>query len=384
MRLIIKVLIFSSTLVATLLLAGQPPKFLHSILPGTAAATAATAPSGFSNDELRQFTALEPIDTHTHIYKNDPAFVGMLKKLHLHILDIEVAVDNGDTERLSLAQETKDAWAVVHASEGHAALCATFDPYTFNQPGFAKAAILEINQQFRQGAIAIKLWKNIGMEIKDTSGNYILPNNPALEPIYEDIALHHKTLIMHIADPDVAWEPPNPAAPNYQYFKQHPEWYMYKIPHSPSKEQILLARDHVLEANPHLRVVGAHIGSMESNFDQVAQHLDRYPNFAVDLAARLDYLMRRPRTEMIAFITKYQDRLIYGTDDGLYPEADVQRSVTRLEESYARDWRYLATNDSFDYRGIKVQGLALPQPILRKLYHDNAVRWFPGILAGSR
>ena len=169
------------------------------------------------------------------------------------------------------------------------------------------------------------------MEIKDTSGNYILPDNPALEPIYKDIALHHKTLIMHIADPDAAWEPPNPAAPNYQYFKQHPEWYMYKIPHSPSKEQILLARDHVLEANPHLRVVGAHLGSMESNFDQVAQHLDRYPNFAVDLAARLDYLMRRPRTEMIAFITKYQDRLIYGTDNGLYPEADVQRSV--------QDWK---------------------------------------------
>jgi len=26
-----------------------------------------------------------------------------------------------------------------------------------------------------------------------------------------------------------------------------------------------------------------------------------------------------------------------------------------------------------------VPGIALPMPILRKLYHDNAVRWFPGI-----
>jgi predicted double-glycine peptidase len=30
--------------------------------------------------------------------------------------------------------------------------------------------------------------------------------------------------------------------------------------------------------------------------------------------------------------------------------------------------------------GIKAEGLALPNSVLRKLYHDNAVHWFPGIL----
>ena len=143
-----KVLIFSSTLLAVLLLAGQPPKSLHSSLPGTAAATATTAPSGFSNDELRQFTALEPIDTHTHIYKNDPAFVGMLKKLHLHILDIEVAVDNGDPERLSLAQETKDTWAVVHASEGHAALSRPLIRIASTSPASPKRRFLKSISSF--------------------------------------------------------------------------------------------------------------------------------------------------------------------------------------------------------------------------------------------
>jgi hypothetical protein len=54
--------------------------------------------------------------------------------------------------------------------------------------------------------------------------------------------------------------------------------------------------------------------------------------------------------------------------------------VTRSEASYARDWRFLATNSTVDYRGRKIQGLALPEPILQKLYHDNAVHWFPDIL----
>ena len=334
----------------------------------------------FSDQELAQFTALEPIDTHTHIYETDPVYVAMLQKLHLHILDIMVVADNLNPERKSLEKESKDVFEFVKNSDGRAAACATFDAYRVHQRDFSAAAIRQLNQSFDQGAIAVKVWKNIGMEIKDAKGNYILPDNPSLEPIYKDIAAHHKTVVFHIADPDTAWAPPNPSAPDYSYFANNPQWYMYKIPYSPSKEQILLARDHVIQANPDLRIVGAHLGSMEGHFDQVAQHLDHYPNFAVDLAARIPYLMLQPRADIIAFIVKYQDRLIYGTDDTLYPQEDVQKIVTRSEASYAHDWRFLATNDMLDYRGRKIQGLALPLPILRQLYHDNAVHWFPGIL----
>jgi len=339
--------------------------------------------STFNDHELLQFTALEPIDTHTHIYESDPAFFAMLQKLHLHILDITVVADNNNPERKHLAKESRDVFEVVDNSHGHAAVCTTFDAYRFNQRDFAASAIHQLNQSFAQGAIAVKIWKNVGMEIKDTEGNYILPDNPSLEPIYKDIVAHHKTLVTHIADPNTAWLPPDAAALDFSYFANNPEWYMYKIPHSPSKEQILRARDHVLEANPSLRMVGAHLGSMEANFSQLAQHLDRYPNFAVDLAARMPYLMMQPRAYMIAFIIRYQDRLIYGTDESLYPHADVQQLVTRSEESYARDWRFLATNDMLDFRGRKVQGLALPEPIVHKIYHDNAVHWFPGILDKS-
>src|SRR6202035_455664 len=203
--------------------------------------------TAFSDQELAQFTALEPIDTHTHIYESDPAYIAMLQRLHLHILDIMVVADNLNPERKSLEKESKDVFEVVRASDGHAAVCTTFDPYLFNQRGFAAAAIRQLNQSFEQGAVAVKIWKNVGMEIKDIRGNYILPDNPSFEPIYKDIAAHHKTLISHLADPDTAWSPPNPSAPDYSYFANNPAWYMYKIPHSPSKEQILLARDHILQ-----------------------------------------------------------------------------------------------------------------------------------------
>ncbi len=337
----------------------------------------------FSGTELAAFAALEPVDTHTHVFQNNPAFYAMLQRLNMHILDICVDDDNSPFMK-NLPLEIKDVLQVVHGSDGHAAFCTTFDPYKFRQRGFTQAAIRQINRNFDQGAIAVKIWKNIGMEIKDARGRYILPDNPIFEPIYKDIAAHHKTLIAHVADPNSAWDPPNPASPDYSYFRENPEWYMYGKPHPASKEQILRARDRILEENPQLRMVGAHLGSMESDFQQLAQHLDRYPNFAVDMAARMPYVMMQPRASIIAFISKYQDRLLYGTDLEFSPTANPQATVSEWENYYARDWRFLATDDTVEYHGRKFQGLNLPQPILRKLYHDNALHWFPGILSAPQ
>jgi predicted TIM-barrel fold metal-dependent hydrolase len=345
-----------------------------------AQASAQPVSGPFSATELEAFTALEPIDTHTHVYQNNPAFAAMLQRLHMHILDICVDDDHASLQK-NLPLEIKDVLDVMHHSNGDVAFCTTFDPYKFRQRGFARVAIRQINHNFEEGAIAVKIWKNIGMELKDTRGRYILPDNPIFEPIYRDIAAHHETLIAHVADPDSAWEPPNPASPDYSYFKENPEWYMYGKPHPASKEQILRARDHILQENPNLRLVGAHLGSMESNFPELGQHLDRYPNFAVDMAARMPYVMMQPHATVIAFITKYQDRLIYGTDLDFSPTANPQTAVKEWENYYARDWRFLATNDLVEYHGRKYRGLNLPQPILHKIYHDNAVHWFPGILS---
>ncbi len=230
--------------------------------------------------------------------------------------------------------------------------------------------------------MAVKIWKNIGEQVKDAKGNYALPDNPAFEPIYKDIAAHNKTLIAHVADPNTIWEPPAPAAPDYSYYMEHPEWYMYEKPNAPSKQAILRARDHLLRLNPNLRVVGAHLGSMEADLHQLGQHLDDYPNFAIDIAARMPYLVMKPRADMIAFIEKYQDRLLFATDNELQRRRQTCRTlpvVGRIPMHSTGD--FSSTNDTLQYKDRKLQGLSLPAPILRKLYHDNAVRWIPGIVA---
>ncbi|HTF67288.1 MAG TPA: amidohydrolase family protein [Edaphobacter sp.] len=340
----------------------------------------ATVTGPFSDQELAQFAALNPIDTHTHLYQSAPAFMAMLKRLNLHVIDILVTHTPDQKE---LDTEKSQAIQFVRFSEGHAILCTTFNPFPYAQPGFSRKVIAENNQDFDHGTIAVKIWKNIGEQVKNAKGDYVMPDDPVFEPIYQDIAAHNKTLIAHVADPNTIWEAPNQAAADYSYYTEHPEWYMYNRPKAPSKEAILVARDHVLEKNPKLRVVGAHLGSMEADFAQLSGHLDQYPNFAVDIAARMPYIVRQPRADIINFINKYQDRLIYATDNGLAVNANAAEVAQRLEKSYAFDWRFFATNDTLEYRGHTVQGLALPLPILQKLYHQNAVKWFPGVIPDS-
>jgi predicted TIM-barrel fold metal-dependent hydrolase len=356
---------------------------LATILVGGVAAqsnaTHAETHAGFSQEELQRFQSLHPIDAHTHIYQYSPAYVKLLQKLGMHTLDIIVVSDNADPERKDLAKESKDVFELVNKSDHRVFACTTFDAYHFNDPDFVVKAIAGLNRAFDQGAVAAKLWKNVGMEIKDKKGNYILPDNAALTPIYRAIAKRHKTLVMHIADPNTAWLPPDPSATDGSYYRAHPEWYMYKIPGSPSKNQILEARDHVVASNPDLKVVGAHLGSMEADFPRIAADLDRYANFAVDLTARMPYLMKLPRAQAVAFMTKYQDRLIYGTDETFYPGASLEQMLHGAENAYARDWRFLATDTSISFHGIQAQGLALPDNILRKVYHQNAVHWYSGL-----
>jgi predicted TIM-barrel fold metal-dependent hydrolase len=341
----------------------------------------------FTASELELFVALNPIDAHTHIYHPAPIFNEMINRLNLHLIDILVIDNHGHKPMALLPTERAAAMKVIDQNKDRMKLCTSFDPYPFRNPDFARSAVKEMNQDFANGAVAVKIWKNVGMQLKDSKGNYVLPDDPIFEPIYKDIAAHNKTLIAHIADPNTLWEPPNPKADDYSYYmEEEPWWYMYKKPGAYSKERLLKARDHILEMNPTLRVVGAHLGSMEANFDDLRARFDRYPNFAVDMSGRIPYFKMMPRDKAIAFITRYQDRLIYGTDNDheFYPADKAVQAESDWEEAYADQWRYLATNDTVEYQGKKVEGLALPLSILHKLYHDNALQWFPGILEAQK
>ena len=362
--------LFSAALIVLPSLAGEP----------TGLKNAASAATHTTNGEaLKEFAAIHPIDAHVHVFRTAPEFQKMLEEEQLTLLNILV-VDDTWGPREKLQQQIDFAWRLVEGSRGHVKLCTTFDPYLFNSSEFPAESIHQIDRDFHRGAIATKIWKNFGMEVKDTHGKYVLPDDPKLQPIFEDLVRQDRTLLAHLAEPDLAWQELDVKKdPLSAYYLENPQWHMLNKPGVPSKRAILEARDHILERNPRLRVVGVHLGSMEKDLDNLARHLDRYSNFAVDTAARMEYLEFGDREKVRAFLIKYQDRVIYGTDLDMNPDANVQRAVQQWKDMYASDWRFLATNETLKIDGRTVRGLDLPQGVLQKIYRTNAQHWIKGL-----
>ena len=334
------------------------------------------------DEALSQLAALEPIDTHVHAYQNVPAVADLFSRLNLRALNV-LLIDDRDPFAKSMEPQWTDALAAHRLTRGRAVVCTTIDPYDLESPGFAARVNKRLNADFEAGAIAVKLYKVVGMELRKKDGTYVLPDDAAFSPIFDNIAAHHKSVLAHVAEPDSCWKAPDPASPDYSYYKEHPEEYAYKHQEWPRKDAILAARDHLLQLHPNLKVVGAHLGSMEVDVDQIAQRFDKHPNFAVDTAARVDYLMMQKPEKVRAFLIRYQDRVVYGTDNVLYPPDKTENVLRDWAARYARDWRYFAGDADVKFEQGTTKGLHLPKDVLRKLYHDNAVKWFPGIVTAA-
>jgi hypothetical protein len=297
--------------------------------------------------------------------------------MHLLALNTIARFDRGYE---GLEPQQTQALEAVKKSDGWLAWCSTFDVMGWESPGWADRTIEQLDWTFDQGAIAVKIWKEVGMLLVGQGGKYLLPDNPAFDPVLEHMAHRGRTLLCHFADENESWEPLNPASPSYQYFHDFPMWHMYLFPDRPKKSEILDARDRMVAKHPRLRVIGCHLASMERDLDGLAQRLDRYPNLVVDVSAELDVLLMHPREKALAFIRKYQDRLLYGADMGYEPWVKAEDAARDWESTYAREWKLYSTDEPYNYKGRELRGFALPQPVLRKLYYENAVKLLPGIV----
>jgi len=319
----------------------------------------------------------ERIDTHTHIHRVVPELFRALETSQWRCLSICVSRAIGGQES-DLEEQISGSAEVHRATKGRIAWATAFDARGFEEHDFAERTIAGLRGDFDHGAIGVKIWKNLGMGIRGKSG-HLLPDNAALSPVFDAMQKADKTLIAHIAEPDGAWMPIDKNNPEFGYYSQHREWNMYNKPDMPRKDAILAARDRMLARHPKLRVVGCHVGSDEEHWDRLAKRFDAYPNFAVDLAARVRYFVRGDHQQAREFLTKYQDRVLYGTDFVLGPTMTGTDAVEDIERPHDFDWKFFATSDTLTFRDRQVQGLGLPEPVVRKIFRENAMRWLPGI-----
>jgi predicted TIM-barrel fold metal-dependent hydrolase len=204
-----------------------------------------------------------------------------------------------------------------------------------------------------------------------------------MDPIYAYVARQGKVLQIHSAEPIEAWLPLDKDSPHYDYFSKSPDRRFHGRSEYPSHAAIMAARDHIMEKHPTLVVLAAHLASLEHDLDGIARRLDQYPNFHVEVSSRTRDLTRHPSDRVRAFMFKYQDRLLYGVDQGWQPhlsrsvtEAQRAGAINLLELRYRIDYDYYAGKGEKSYDNRKVEALQLPRRVLEKFYHENARRLF--------
>lgn len=360
----------------------------RSLLPIALAAGllgATKAPPTYSEAD---FARVAKLDAHVHANAEGPQFMDVARKDGFELLTINV--DYPDFP--SLAKQAAIAYRMHAVDPKRFHFATTFSMDGFGTPGWTAQAEKQVDAGFAQGAVAVKVWKNIGMIAKDQAGKRVFLDDPRFDPIMAHIQARGVPLIAHQAEPKNCWLPLDQMTTDNDrsYFSEHPEYYMFKHPEEPSYEALMAARDRFVARHPHLAFDGAHMASLEWSTDRLSQFLDRYPNTVVDLAARMtqvQYQSNREPAKVRAFFVKYQDRLMYGTDltdSPADPHARAQNPpVTgnfpkEADTAWRSDWRYLATPLSQHIDALKAdtRGLALPRGVIDKIYYANARRFF--------
>jgi predicted TIM-barrel fold metal-dependent hydrolase len=321
------------------------------------------------------------IDAHIHVNGDTEACLTLLKRLDLKLFNVCVAHAGGEAWRT-----WRDAFqSLTDEHPARFAWCTTFDVPDFSAD-YAERVIAELERDFAAGAIACKFWKNIGMEIRKPSGEFLMIDDPLFDPIFDYLARNEIPALMHLGEPLACWQPLDENRPHYGYYSQHPEWHMYYKPDYPSHRQIIDARDRMLAQHPKLRVIGAHLGSLEYDVAEIAARLDRYPNFAVDTSARMNDLAVQDPDTVRQFLTAYAGRVLFGTDivarDPLsgMTEEEREKRVARFEAVYRREFTYYETEETLTVANREVRGLGLPAEVLDQLYYESAAAWYPGVL----
>jgi predicted TIM-barrel fold metal-dependent hydrolase len=257
---------------------------------------------------------------------------------------------------------------------------ATFSMENFEDPGWSEEVIRKLQEDLDQGASGFKVWKDVGMTFRDSLGNFVFLDDPLFEPVLEFMEASGKPLLAHIGEPRNCWLPIDSMTVNgdKSYFTNNPQYHMYLHPEYPSHERLMESRDFVLARYPGLNLVGAHLGSLEWDVDVLAGRLDRYPNFAVDLAARVCHLQIQDREKVRDFLIKYQDRVLYATDLGVR-DGNLEETRKWLENEWHSDWAYFAGDSLMGSRHTekKFKGLDLDKEVLQKIFYSNAVTWYP-------
>ena len=235
------------------------------------------------------------------------------------------------------------------------------DTRDFDNPDFPERAANELARCYRMGARGVgeltdKGW-GYGRGTDRPRNKRLHPDDPRLDLFWKKAAELKIPVNVHIADHPSCWKPLDvfqERTPDYQHFSQWGK-------DVPSYQELIDIRDRMLARNPKTMFIACHLGNQGNDLVTLGKELDKYPNLYLDIAAR-DYEVGRAPRAAVKFLTKYRNRVMWGTDMG------------REKSMYQAWWRLFETADENMPGRVwwRYYGLDLSGPALEALYRGNA------------
>src|SRR5580765_5730121 len=239
-----------------------------------------------------------------------------------------------------------------------------------NTPGYGKRAAARLEQDVRNGAQGLKIFKNYGMDLKHANGERVHVDDPEFDPVWEKCAELKIPVLIHIAEPSAFFDPWDYHNERWEELREFPQRARPPSKYPPF-ETLMAERNRMFAKHPRTNFIAAHLAFHGNDLDRLGKLFDSHPNVYVDIAAVLAELGRQPYSAH-DFLVKYQDRVLMGKD--IY-DVNEYKWYFRALETRDEYFEYYRKRHAF----WRIYGFQVPDEVLKKVYYENALKLVPGL-----
>ncbi len=247
---------------------------------------------------------------------------------------------------------------------------ANVDFRKIDEPNFGENAAKQLEEDVRNGASGLKIFKNLGLTLKDSKGKRVPTDDSRLDPIFKKCAELGIPVLIHTGEPASFFDKHDRFNERWLELKMFPRR-ARPAARFPSWEKVMGEQHNLFAKHPKTIFIQAHFGWMANDLNRLGKLLDKYPNVYTEIAAIVAELGRQPRFARKWFI-KYQDRVLFGKDTYRPIEYHTYFQIFESSDEY---FPYFRKRHAF----WRMYGLNLPDEVLKKFYYKNALKIIPGI-----
>lgn len=306
------------------------------------------------------------IDVHNHQYRMpDMDLSTLTKEMDKMNMKVMVNLSGGSGETIQ-----RSAANIKTHFPNRFILFANIDFKGVGNKGWGEAAAKQLEEDVKNGANGLKIFKNLGLSVKDINGKRVTVDDERLDPIWKKAGELKIPVLIHTADPKPFWQPMDSLNERWLELATHPNRRRSDTDPAPW-ETLIEEQHHLFKKHPKTIFIAAHFGWYPNDLGKLGTLMDEMPNMVVEFGAIIAELGRQPRMAK-QFFTKYQDRILFGKDSWVPDEYETYFRVLESEDEY---FPYHKKYHAF----WPMYGMGLSDDILRKIYYKNALRIIPGI-----